>query len=218
MSTTEFRINVDPVARLEKRIERGDYVDGEQLADVLRKGDTPPFQKIFFGYLCRFLESKIKRGRGRPKAPNSRERHRGNTCHRHLEHVTKRIRSGDFVSGPELAEVLRREAAGQIPGVLLEYLCRFLTGNIKKPRGRPPLPPNFKRQRDMIIHGLYRYYAEYLIKRKARGGKAAGWTRLSYPPAEIAARIVARYHYHGECSWRSVQTLSSAYRKRRQLF
>ena len=30
-------------------------------------------------------------------------------------------------------------------------------------------------------------YAENLIKRKAREGHAAGWTRLPYPPAEIVA-------------------------------
>ena len=65
----------------------------------------------------------------------------------------------------------------------------------------------------MIVNGLYRRYAENLIKRKAREGHAAGWTRLPYPPAEIAARTVARNYYYGEDAWRSVQTLSSAYHK-----
>ncbi|MCY3732930.1 MAG: hypothetical protein OXG42_01490 [Chloroflexi bacterium] len=123
------------------------------------------------------------------------------------------------ISGSELADVLRREGSGAIPDVLLDYLCRFIAGNVRKPRGAPPLPRIFKRQRDMIINGLYEHYKEYLLNRKAREGQAAGWTHLPYTPAEIAARIVARNHYcghFGEASWRSVQTISSAYRKRRR--
>ena len=65
----------------------------------------------------------------------------------------------------------------------------------------------------MVIDGFYRRHTKRLIERKAREGRAAGWTRLSYPPAELAARIVARYHYYGEPSWRSVQTIASRYRK-----
>ena len=58
---------------------------------------------------------------------------------------------------------------------------------------------------------------EYFIKRQAREGRPAGWTDLPYPPAEMAARIVARNWYYGEGSWRSVQTLASKYKKT-QLF
>ena len=214
----EFRINSDRFDWLIRRIEKGDYIDGENLADALRNKDNLPFPKIFLDYLCRFLAREVRRRRGRPKVPNSKSQHLGETHRRYLGHITKRIQSGDFISGPELADVLRREDPGEIPDVLLDYLCKFLAGNIKPPRGRQPLPPVDKRQRDMIVNGLYRRYTENLIKRKAREGHAAGWTHLRYPPAELAARIVARYYYYGEDSWRSVQTLSSAYRKRRQLF
>ena len=31
------------------------------------------------------------------------------------------------MSGSELADILRREAAGEIPDIVLEYLCQFLT-------------------------------------------------------------------------------------------
>ena len=154
---------------------------------------------------------------------HSKGQHFGEISGRYLEHITRRIQSGDYVSGSELADVLRRGAAGAIPDTLLDYLCRFLTGDIKKRRGRRPMLPGDKRRRDMFISGAYRRYTEYLLKREAREGKAAGWTRLPYPPAEIAARIVARNYYYGcygeyslyysEESWRSVQNIASKHRK-----
>ena len=216
LSNTSFRITVDHFGFLVKRIEKGDYIDGEELAEALRGEDSLTFPQIFLDYWCRFLAGEVRRPRGRPKVRHAQHQHFGET-QRYLEHITRRIELHDYVSGSELADVLRRVAAGQIPDVLLDYLCSFLTGDIKKPQGRRPLPPIVRRQRDMIINGLYRSYTDRLIKRKAREGHAAGWTRLPYPPAELAARIVARYYYYGERSWRSVQTLSSAYRKRRQL-
>ena len=209
MSTTRFLIKVDHFAGLVTRIEKGDYVDGEMLANAFRNKDTPLFPEIFLDYLCRFLENKIKRPRGRPKASYSKGRHRGKTGLRNMRYVTKLIRSGEYVSGSQLAGIIRREASGEIPDVLLEYLCEFLAGNIKKPCGRPPLPAIFKLQRNMVINGFYTRYTERLIRRKAREGHAAGWTDLPYPPAEIAARIVARLFYYGEESWRSVQNIAS---------
>ena len=121
------------------------------------------------------------------------------------------------MSGSELADILRREAAGEIPDRMLEYLCQFLTVSVKKPRGRPPMPPAYKRRHDMIINGLYRRYTDRLVKRQSSEGRPAGWTDLPYPPAEMAARIVAKNWYYGEGSWRSVQTLASKYKKT-QLF
>ena len=50
-----------------------------------------------------------------------------------MEYVTKRIQSDNYVGGAELADVLRSEFVGKIPDVLLEYLCQYLTGNVKKP-------------------------------------------------------------------------------------
>ncbi len=211
----EFRIETDLVGWLTQRIDKGDYIDGEKLADALQSRDTLPFSRIFLDYVCRLLAGEVRRRRGRPKVPHSKGQHLGEIHRCCLEHITERIQSGDYVSGPELADVLRRENTGEIPDVLLEYICKFFTGNIKPPRGRPPLPPIDKRQRDMIVNGVYRRHTQQLIKRKAREGRAAGWTRLPYPPAELAARIVARNYDYGEDAWRSVQTLSSEYRKRR---
>ena len=113
----EFRINSDRFDWLIRRIEKGDYIDGENLADALRNKDNLPFPKIFLDYLCRFLAREVRRRRGRPKVPNSKSQHLGETHRRYLGHITKRIQSGDFISGPELADVLRREDAGEIPDV-----------------------------------------------------------------------------------------------------
>ena len=112
----EFRINSDRFDWLIRRIEKGDYIDGENLADALRNKDNLPFPKIFLDYLYRFLAGEVRRRRGRPKVPNSKSQHLGETHRRYLGHITKRIQSGDFISGPELADVLRREDAGEIPG------------------------------------------------------------------------------------------------------
>ena len=217
MPDLKVRFKFDCFESLSKHIVREQYVTGEMIAEALRKKGSLPFPETFLDYLCRFLKNEIKRGRGRPKAPNFKEPHSGNTCHCHLEHVTKRIESGNYVSGSELADVLRSEAVGEIPDRVLEYLCQFLTVSVKKPRGRPPMPPAYKRRHDMIINGLYRRYTDRLVKRQAREGRPAGWTDLPYPPAEMAARIVARNCYYGEGSWRSVQTLASKYKKT-QLF
>ena len=208
---TDFRISVDYFSWLEKRISGGDYITGEELSEALRRKDGLPFPKPFVDALCRFLTGELRRRRGRPKAGQSRRQHFGET-RRYLEHIAERMESGD-ISGSELADVLQREGSGAIPDVLLDYLCRFVTGNIKKPRGRPPLPRIGKRQFDMVITGFYSRYTQKLIKRKVREGRAAGWTHMTYSPSELAARIVAKNFYYGEESWRSVQNIASKYRR-----
>ena len=141
MPDLKFQFMVDYFGSLSRHIVKKQYVNGEMLAEALRKKESLPFPETLLDYLCRFLENEIKRGRGRPKAPNFKEPHSGNTCHCRLEHVTKRIESGDKVSGSELTDILRSEAVGEIPDRMLEYLCQFLTVSVKKPRGRPPMPP-----------------------------------------------------------------------------
>ena len=218
MADSKFRIEFDYFRWLSERIGAGEYVNGEALADALQQENSLPFPPTFRDYLCRFLTGEVKRRRGRPKGLNYEEQHCGTTCRNKMEYITKRIQSDDYVGGAELADVLCNEFVGNIPNIELEYLCQFLTGKVKKPRGRPPMPPVYKRQRSMMIYVVYRRYTDRLIKRQSREGRAAGWTRLPYLPAEMAARIVARSWYYGEASWRSVQTISSNYssfRKRR---
>ena len=207
----KFWIDPSHFGWLSKRIVEGQYVNGEDLAEALRREESLSFPGLFLDYLCRFLTGEVKRRRGRPKGLNYEEQHCGTTCRNKMEYVTKRIQSDNYVGGAELADVLRSEFVGKIPDVLLEYLCQYLTGNVKKPRGRRPLLLIYKLQQRMVINGFYRQYTDRLIKRQSREGCPAGWTELLYTPAEMAARIVARRWYHGEESWRSVQTISSNY-------
>ena len=216
MPASKFWIDPSHFGWLSKRIVEGQYVNGEDLAEALRREESLSFPGLFLDYLCRFLTGKIKRPRGRPKVSNFNDQHSGMACRDRTEYITKRIQSGDYVGAAELADVLRSEFVGKIPDVLLEYLCQFLTGNVKKPRGRPPLLPVDKRLQRMVIKGVYRQYTDRLIRRQSREGRPAGWTDLPYTPAEMAARIVARNWYYGEESWRSVQTISSNYARFRK--
>lgn len=124
--------------------------------------------------------------------------------------IEKKIAAGEYVEEQELAEALRRYGPHPIPEPVLDYLCRTLEGKVKKPRGRKKLSEFQRRQINMIIGGLYRLRYGYLEQRKRRYGHHAGWTKMEKPPAEIAARLVARYFWYGEHSWRTVQNMASS--------
>jgi len=133
----------------------------------------------------------------------------------HLHGLAERIAKGEYIDGPELAERLRGHGSRPIPDTLLDYLCRYLEGSIEKPKGRKPFPETEQRLREMFVRGLYYSWLEQLMDRKRRYGHPAGWTKLEYTPAELAARLVARKRpFHGEGSWRSVQNLASSINKK----
>ena len=136
----------------------------------------------------------------------------------HLHGLAERITAGEFIDGPELAERLRGHSFQPIPDTVLDYLCRYLEGTIEKPKGRKPASQLERRRLNMIIGGVYRNYLAFLAERKRRYGHPVGWLKrcstpssplLDRPPAEIAARLVARKFLHGEESWRTVQNISS---------
>jgi len=108
----------------------------------------------------------------------------------HLAGLAERIMAGKYIDGPELAERLRGHGSRPIPDTVLDYLCRYLEGNVDQPKGRKALPEFARRRLDMIIDGLYRLYFEYLMERKRRYGHHVGWTKLKYPLGEMAARRV----------------------------
>lgn len=128
----------------------------------------------------------------------------------HLGSAVRRIESGEFIDDTELAELLRAQQPDCIPDKFLEYLCRYLEGKVEKPRGRKAWPIAERRKLDMVIAGWYRCYLARLSRRKRRYGHPAGWTKLTYPPAEMAARLVGRYYFYGEASWRTVQNIASS--------
>ena len=128
----------------------------------------------------------------------------------YLARIEGYIASGRFVDGPELAHALRGNGFRPMTAPVLDYLCRYLEGKVERPKGRKPDDPLVTRRRNMVIRGYYRYYKEYLTERKHRYGKPAGWTKYDCPPAEIAARMVAKLYLSGEESWRSVQNIDSS--------
>lgn len=127
----------------------------------------------------------------------------------HLAGLVERITAGEYIDGRELAERLRNHGSRPIPETVLDHICRHLDDTVTKPKGRKSLPTLDRSRRDMIIGGLYRRYLAYLTERERRYGHHAGWTKGEYPPGETAARLVARFYYYGEESWRSVQNIAS---------
>lgn len=57
----------------------------------------------------------------------------------HLGGIERKIDAGEYVDGTELGSALREHGQQPIPPKVLEYLCRFLEGQLKKPRGPKPL-------------------------------------------------------------------------------
>lgn len=127
----------------------------------------------------------------------------------YMRWLAGRIERGEYVAGAELAMSLRAHGSRPIPEAVLDYLCRYLEGQVERPKGRKPLPAMDQRRIDMIIRGLYYHYYGYLKNRERRYGHHAGWTKCTYPPGEMAGRLVARHYYYGECSWRTVQNIAS---------
>ena len=120
-----------------------------------------------------------------------------------------RISTGDYIDSSELASLLRQHGSRPIPEPVLEYICGHLEGTIEKPKGRKPMPAVERQRLDTIISGLYQIYLDHLSERARRYGIPAGWTNLTYTPAELAARLVARRFHYGEQSWRTVQNIAS---------
>lgn len=128
----------------------------------------------------------------------------------HLGGIERSIAAGEYVDGAELAAALRKHEARPIPPAVLDYLCRFLEGNVDKPKGRKPWPEVERHRINMIIGGLYHRYIDYLTDRKRCYGHPAGWTSIEATPAEMAARLVARRFHYGERSWRTIQNIASS--------
>ena len=132
-----------------------------------------------------------------------------------MKGVELALKRGDYVDEKWLVKALRANAGKPIPEAVLDYLCRFLEGAIDRPMGRKPVSKLERDRFNGIIAGHYRRYGEYLTGRKQRYGHHAGWTKSEYAPAEMAARLVARYYYYGEESWRTVQNIASSSKRPR---
>ena len=70
----KFNIRVLHMDRVQLMLERGEYVDGKLLAEGLRDHGNQPIPPDVLKYLCRFLEGKEKKRRGRKPTPEAFDR------------------------------------------------------------------------------------------------------------------------------------------------
>jgi hypothetical protein len=124
--------------------------------------------------------------------------------------IERQLAAGKYVDAAELVSALRELGQRPIPPIILDYICKMLEGAVRTPRGRKAQPVVIRQWRRMTIAGVYREYLRRLEDRKRKFGAPAGWTRLDYPPGELAARIVAKNYLGRPASWRTVQNIASS--------
>ena len=114
---------------IERSIAKGDYVSAEDLAATLRKHGSRPIPPSVLDYLCRLLEGKVAKPKGRDALPELDKRRRRwklrNFYQRNLTWLQGRkaryghldgwpaIREADFWKGP-LNEIATRMVARRV--------------------------------------------------------------------------------------------------------
>jgi hypothetical protein len=130
-----------------------------------------------------------------------------------FENLSRKLGRGEHVSGDELALALRSNPDVPVPPVVRDYLCRYLEGKVRKPRGRKP-GGAVQLVRDADAAALYERYLSWLQRRKRRFG-LVGWPALQCadwwqgPPHERAARMVARRWFPNH-TWEHVRNIVSS--------
>jgi hypothetical protein len=130
-----------------------------------------------------------------------------------FENLVLKLGRGEHVNGDALALALRSNPDVPVPPVVRDYLCRYLEGTVRKPRGRRPGGP-FQTVRDTCAALLYEQYLAWLKRRKRRFG-LDGWPALQGadwwqgPPHERAARMVARRWFRNR-PWEHVRNIVSS--------
>lgn len=54
---------------------------------------------------------------------------------RHIAEIESLLEAGEYVDSAKLAEVLRQHGTQPLPDRVLDYLCRYLEGDVKKTEG-----------------------------------------------------------------------------------
>jgi hypothetical protein len=123
-----------------------------------------------------------------------------------------------YISGEELAKVLRANRGNPIPDAALDYLCRFLEGSVKQRAGRKRLD-TLALLRESLAIAQYERYLRWLQKRKAARG-LAGWSCIQGAewwkdskdsPAQRAAKMVQARMFRTH-DWRHIQNIVSKHR------
>ena len=130
-----------------------------------------------------------------------------------FENLTRKLGRGEHVSGDELALALRSHPEAPVPPVVRDYLCRYLEGKVRKPRGRKP-GGAVQLIRNACAAPLYERYLAWLKRRERRFG-LGGWPALQGadwwqgPPHERAARMVAKRLFRNH-NWEHVRNVVSS--------
>lgn len=134
-----------------------------------------------------------------------------------MKRVEDLLDRGEYVDAELLETALQENVDKQVPHKVLDYLCRFLRGEVKKPRGRKPEDEVVKRQRAMFMRYFYRMFLNNLRENKDPfQALPEGWEWMKLadpgkgPPHERAAKIVAEAFLDGARSWRSVHNIVSS--------
>ena len=130
-----------------------------------------------------------------------------------FENLARKLGRGHHVTGHELALALRSNPDVPVPPVVRDYLCQYLGGEVRKPRGRKP-GGALRLVRDAYALVLYERLLAWLKRRKRRLG-LKGWPVLQStdwwqgPPHERAARMVAKRLFQGH-TWEHVRNIVSS--------
>jgi len=139
----------------------------------------------------------------------------------HMAKVEHLLEKSEYVGSSDLVAALREHAGKPVPNKVLDYLCRYLEGEVSSPVGKPGVPEFRKYQKGMIMRGWYNFYLPWLQARNKRYGHLDGWSILRGekskdwwrgPPHERAARMVAYKFGYGAGHWRRVKNMISSHK------
>lgn len=135
----------------------------------------------------------------------------------YFDHIKKCLEKGEYIDGEFLSKALRNDHHfNNLDPIILKYLCDYLDGKIKLPRGKKPEDGNLVNRRNMFIRYKYARCLKWLQNRRKKYGHLKGWPMLHEadfwqgPPNERAARMAARRHFHGAESYRRIQNIISS--------
>jgi hypothetical protein len=137
----------------------------------------------------------------------------------HFKGVEKDLEAGRYISAPDLARLIRSRGDVPIPDRVLEYACAHLAGEVARPKGRPAHEPISLRIRKMIISAEYLRLLGVFEESSLSPEDIEEYGSEDNPhdeartPAERAARLVAARFWDGAESWRTVQNISSEYKR-----
>lgn len=130
-----------------------------------------------------------------------------------LGQVTQEIEAGKYVDGKVLAAALRVNGQRPIRPVVLDYLCRYLEGSVKPPKGPQQWASHTALERQIFeqkIANVYHYYKRKFTERRHRYGSRAGFPGFDCTPAELAGSITARAWLGHANRYRHVQNIASS--------